>query len=1397
MKGREMRETKRYFKKWWMWVFLFIGMFLGSTGGVFLSCKNPGLKYYRNYTPDDYQYEPQNWCIVQDKRGVIYAANSGGIIEYDGVSWNSIKIPNLAALSIAIDGSGIIYVGGVNELGFLSQNSLGEREYISLVEYAAKSARNFGNAWEIHVTEEGVFFRTPKYVLRWDPQQKQMNILLEAKKGETDRINGSFTCNGKYFVKQMSVGIMQLENDSFKLIPGGETFSSIRKVFMIVSYDSSGQKLLIGTREKGFFIYDGMIIKPFPTEVDDYLNEKRVNHGIKLSRSGSIAMATLRGGLVIMDLQGKLKYLFTKDAGLLDNNVKYVYEDRQGNLWAALGNGISKIEYFSALSIYDGRTGLPGMIYSVVRQSNDLYVGTSEGLFYLASNANKFRPVPNMSSSCWSLLSTGDSVLAATSTGVYKVQTNTIQRIIETPSYVLLRSWLNSNRIWMGMRSTLGSLYLNSYQDKGKGQWAEECRYDKVDREIRTVVEDTKGNLWLGAVPSGVFKIVFPGNGNIRDYSLTRHDTSHQLPPGVVQVFEAAGHVMFGTKQGLFQFDKEKNIFIPDVTLGKEFSSGLLDVYRLKEDRNGVIWLNDKGRNYQAVPKPDGTYEINEKALARVPIIAQVNVIYPDPRENATWFASHKGLIRFDANIKKDYRHEYTTIIRKISVNGKPRFYDFFAPSITSNAKGSDKQTIPVFSYKDRNIHFDFAAPFFEDETRTTYSFILEGYEDNWTHLHEEVFKEYTNLDAGVYTFRVKGRNLYGNFGGEAAFRFKILPPWYRKWWAFMSYVFLFFLIIFLIVRWRSKKLKQEKKQLEQVIKERTKEINRKNQQLEKQTFLLQDQAEQLRELDHAKSRFFANISHEFRTPLTLIVGPLEQILSGQIPGALRNKLNLMQQNSHRLLTLINRLLDLSRIDSGKMKLRTAPQDIIPFLKGILASFEHLLDENELTLEFHTPGESIQLYFDREKLEEVFTNLLINAVKFTPPRGKITVLPRKVVDKEEDFPAGFLEVIIQDTGIGIPREQLAHIFDRFFQVESHERKHKGSGLGLALTRELVVLHHGKIDVNSRVGENSGTEFILRLPLGKDHLKPQEIIDPSKKEPGSPGPEPEILPETGEGQINLKKEGFEDVSIETERIEPGVKPGQEKQPRLKSTILVVEDNPGMRQFIRESIEVYYTVVEAEDGEEGRKKAQELMPDLVISDIMMPKMDGYELCQNLKTQFKTSHIPIILLTAKASESSKVEGFETGADDYIIKPFNMKLLLTRIKNLIDLRRQLQEKIQKQLRLQPDEINISSIDQRFITQLQEIIEKHISDEDLNVESLSEKMDISRVTLNKKIQALTGETAVEFIRSYRLKRAMQLLKENFGTVLDVALEVGFSNPSYFAKCFKEKFHQLPSEVLA
>lgn len=372
-------------------VLLFIGLFLGTTGAGYLYCKSSGLKYSRNYSSNEYGLKRQNWCILQDPYGIICVANHGGILEYDGVSWNIILIPNQAARSIAIDVSGTIYVGGVNEIGFLAPDSQGRLKYISLLEHLDESKRNFGNVWKTHATEEGIFFGTTKYLFQWNTKQKKMNVALESKRGNNTKFNGSFTCEGKYFINQRNVGLMQLENNSFKIIHGGETFASIKTVFMIVPYDTSGKKILIGTREKGFFIYDGETVRPFPTEVDDYLKEKKACFGIALSRSpGDIAIATLHGGLVITDLQGKLKYMFTKDFGLYDNNVKYVFEDSQGNLWAALNNGISKIEYLSPLSIYDNRSKLPGMVHAVTKHSNGLYVGTSQGLFYLVSNGKKF-----------------------------------------------------------------------------------------------------------------------------------------------------------------------------------------------------------------------------------------------------------------------------------------------------------------------------------------------------------------------------------------------------------------------------------------------------------------------------------------------------------------------------------------------------------------------------------------------------------------------------------------------------------------------------------------------------------------------------------------------------------------------------------------------------------------------------------------------------------------------------------------------------------------------------------------------------------------------------------------------------------------------------------------------
>jgi len=695
---------------------------------------------------------------------------------------------------------------------------------------------------------------------------------------------------------------------------------------------------------------------------------------------------------------------------------------------------------------------------------------------------------------------------------------------------------------------------------------------------------------------------------------------------------------------------------------------------------------------------------------------------------------------------------------------------------------------LPTFAYDERNFRFEYASPFFEGASMTEYQYFLQGYDKKWSEWTSETRKDYTNLDYGRYTFQVQAKNVYGVLSHKAVFQFKILPPWNKTWWAFLLYAFFTFLLVYFIVKWRSWRLHQEKQRLEQVVKERTKEINQKNQQLEKQTIQLQEQSEKLKELDQVKSRFFANISHEFRTPLTLIMGPLEQMLTEEEEKEQdrKERVKLMLRNSQRLLNLINQLLDLSKLDSGKMKLQAVRQNIISFLKGLTESFHFLAAQNKLDLTFHPEEEDITLYFDAEKLEKVICNLLSNAIKFTPAGGKITIKVKTNPTPAGNFPSGCAVILVADTGIGIPQEQLQYIFDRFYQAGiPGEHKQKGSGIGLALTKELVTLHHGEIEVKSSdrsEGERSGTEFALRLPLGKVHLKPEEIVDLSGI--------------TSQQQKTCEVPQL--YAVEKEEEERDVKEKEiELEMQEKEIILVVEDSRDVRKYIRGPLEKLYTVLEAVNGREGIEKAKEIIPDLIISDIMMPEADGYELCSVLKQDVLTSHIPIVLLTAKASEENVVQGLETGADDYITKPFNTKILMARIRNLIDLRCQLQQKMKRQMMLQPAEISVSSIDEEFIKELQVAIEKNLADPEFTVEELGKKLYMSRASLYRKIQALTGESPNHFIRNYRLKRAAQLLKENFGNVTEVAFEVGFSSSAYFTKCFKEQFQQLPSSYQA
>ncbi|MEX0315283.1 MAG: ATP-binding protein [Allomuricauda sp.] len=520
------------------------------------------------------------------------------------------------------------------------------------------------------------------------------------------------------------------------------------------------------------------------------------------------------------------------------------------------------------------------------------------------------------------------------------------------------------------------------------------------------------------------------------------------------------------------------------------------------------------------------------------------------------------------------------------------------------------------------------------------------------------------------------------------------------------------------------------------------------------------------REFVNLRSRFFANVSHEFRTPLTLILGPLKDLVSSNTENKEHQEsYALMKRNSEKLLGLVNQLLDLSKLEARALPLQVKEDDLNSFLKVVTGSFSSWADYENIAFSVNVSGQIGKAWFDGDALEKILNNLLANAFKFTPKKGEVHF--DAILANGNKTEGEHVKIIVRDTGKGIASSDLDKIFDRFYQAEASQTDAKtGTGIGLALVKELTELHHGNINVESE--EAKGTAFTLILPISKEQFEAKEMamFDSEQRE--------------------IIKSDFPSKPTEAQKVEGTTK-------KDLPLLLVVEDNDDVRSYVVKNLNDSYNIEEAINGVAGFDKAQKVVPDLIISDVMMPDMDGLSLCKKLKEDEKTSHIPVILLTALASQASKVEGIETGADDYIIKPFDKKELIARVKNLIDQRQRLREKYSRQLTLEPKNLAITSVDERFLEKLTRILEKRLDDSDFGVEDLAKETAMSRTQLFRKMRALVNQSPQDFIRDFRLKRAAQLLENNAGNISEVAYQVGFNNLSYFTKRFKELFGKTPS----
>ena len=635
-------------------------------------------------------------------------------------------------------------------------------------------------------------------------------------------------------------------------------------------------------------------------------------------------------------------------------------------------------------------------------------------------------------------------------------------------------------------------------------------------------------------------------------------------------------------------------------------------------------------------------------------------------------------------------------------------------------------------TYRENIFSLEFAALDYSTPQRNRYVYRMLEFNNQWIEAGNQRSATFTNLPPGQYTFQVRSANNDGVWNEESqSLRISIRPPFYKTWWAYGVLGLLFLLSLWGIRRY---------------------ELNRI--MLKNQLHIREMEGEKLRELSTLKSRFFANISHEFRTPLTLILGPihnLQQQISGEEPTRL---LDIMQRNASRLLQLINQLLELSQLDTGNVGVYLRRGDFVAFIKGILISYEAMVKEKNIHVAIHSTHPRLFMLFDHEKMETVFHNLLANAFKFTPENGRVDV---NIFFPKHGSYARRIQVAVADNGPGITGEKSVFVFDRFYQTDESAREKGGSGIGLALVKELVELLHGTITYKTRTG--GGAVFTVTLPRQESNVV---VSTPDQKS--------EAVPKSRDSAT---------VSAEEN----------------KSLILVIEDSADMRAFIRSGLEATYEVIEAADGLAGRDIALEAIPDLIICDVMMPEMDGFTVCRVLKNDEKSSHIPIVLLTSRADAEDKVSGLKTGADDYLVKPFDSDELRVRVANLIEVRRKLIAGLDKRGVLSSPVLNLPPLDKSFLEKVHEAIEKKMVDEKFGVDALCREMNMSERQFRRKLKSLTGQTPSQIVRSMRLQCARLLLDNNDLSIAEISFMVGFASPAYFTKTFREEFGVLPSEI--
>lgn len=1295
---------------------------------------------FQHYTINDGLASNSVNDIEVDNEGFIWIATEAGLNRFDGYEFrtylynpkDSNSIINSQVRHLAVNDTGNIWVG-VYDTSFDLYDQTLERfiNYNTKVSTTCILEDSQGDLW------------VGTYEYLWRVK------------------NGAHSCDSVPEAGYIGVSSLYKDQDGIIWVGAGGSlvkYDPAQKQFYSYKTDFDSKAICedyegnfwIGTYQKGLVLFDRQTgAKSY------YQHDPDDPQSISSNQLSSICEDSQKNlwigtdhGLNLFDQKNRTFTRYQADIkdrySISDNNITSICEDQGGNLWIGTkGGGINMLPaqrnpFYHYYHIPGYQTSLShnDVTSFCERADGNVWIGTNGGGLNLFNRKDnefiKYPPLSENGKIGMAIMEDSDGYTWVSSQGLHRFLPTQNHRYANKTSWPF-NAWYifedSQKEVWTSSLFIFARFIKNPEDSSSYIKRA----YAKLENPFTSsVYEDSNKNIWICA-PHGLYRYDRNHDQLIRYNQLTQKILG-----------EKEGKLLLSEANGLSYYDWQNDSLMPYLDFG-----GIVPIDACFDD-NGNCWIISPNGLYYINPENNSIKKYYQSDGLK---INQFNYwATMKSRTGELFLGGDNGFVVFHPDSIKENPYISPVVItdfllsnRSIPVRGNFNdTLDFTSPLEISILKTEEI----VLPYRQNVFSFEFAALNYASAKKNLFKYRMEGFNKEWIYTNAgNRTASYTNLNPGKYTFTVTGSNNDGIWNPKGkSIRITILPPWWLTWWAYIFYVMAFICLSWLFIR-----------------DIRRRDRTRAHMQIEHL------ELRKMQELDELKNQFFTNISHEFRTPLTLILGPLKQLYEGTFRGNQETVFSMMIRNCNRLLKLINQLLDFSKLDAGVIPLRTTKMDIVVFLKLVFANFESIAQSRKIKYFFQSDTSELMVYLDTKHFEKVIINLLSNAFKFTPEDCEIFLkVSKNVKDPIVDKGEGIVEIQVIDSGTGIEKEKLPYIFDRFYQADgANSRVQEGTGIGLALVKELVKLHYGSIQVVSKKGK--GASFIIHLPLGKSHLNEEEIIDASKNE---------------RYENELDELSQSDENSNENELQNGNPP----------IILIIDDNADMRSYIREILVEAYRIIDAPNGSDGLKKAIELIPDLIVTDVMMPELDGYALCQKLKTDERTSHIPVILLTAKADQKAKIEGYETGADDYITKPFNHDELRIRIKNLIEQREELRQRFNKNISLGPGELAITSADEKFLTRTIKIIDDHIEDPNLNAEFFAKEIGLSRSQLHRKLKALTDLSASEFIRSYRLNFSRQLLDKQYGNIAEITYAVGFSNPSYFAECFKKQFGVLPSE---